>query len=206
MVDPRLKGNRVMPRAFRYRRRVRRPSSAGNNRYDAQVPSDCSARHRWVNACKRRCVQGPRVPVRQSSVAGTGRNARRGGAAVELACLLPLLLFLFVIAVDFSSVFYFSLTLQNCARAGAIYASDPAVADESPFTSAEDAALADATNLSPSPTVTQDEGTDVNGRAYVEVTVSYPYGTVTAFPGVPSQMNLTRSVRMYRAAISPDTQ
>jgi Flp pilus assembly protein TadG len=123
---------------------------------------------------------------------------------VELALLLPLLMFLFVVAVDFSSVFYFSLTVQNAARAGAIYASDPYVADESPFASTEVAALADATNLSPPPTVSQENGTDASGRPYVEVTVDYPYRTITAFPGVSREVSLTRSVRMYRAAITPN--
>lgn len=50
-------------------------------------------------------------------------------------------------------IYYSSLTLQNCARAGAMYASDPHVARESPFASADEAALADATNLSPLPTI-----------------------------------------------------
>ena len=48
---------------------------------------------------------------------------RPGVATVELAVVLPLLCFLFVIAVDFARVFYFDLTVANCARSGAIYAS-----------------------------------------------------------------------------------
>ena len=123
---------------------------------------------------------------------------------VELAILLPLLAFLFVIAVDFGRVYYYSLTLQNCARAGALYASDPHVAHESPFASVADAALSDATNISPPPTITSTSGTDAAGRAYVEVTATYPYFTITRFPGVPSETTITKSVRMYSAAITPD--
>ena len=85
---------------------------------------------------------------------------RRGAAVVELALLLPLLAFIFVVAVDFGRVYFFSLTLQNCARAGALYASDLHVTDESPFASVEEAALADATNLSPAPTIATITGTD----------------------------------------------
>src|ERR1043165_3353163 len=48
---------------------------------------------------------------------------RQGVAAVELAFLLPLLCFLFVISIDFARVFYFSLTVTNCARNGAVYGS-----------------------------------------------------------------------------------
>jgi Flp pilus assembly protein TadG len=130
---------------------------------------------------------------------------RRGVAVVELAVLLPLIAFLFVVAVDFGRVYYFSLTLQNCARAGALYASDPSVADESPFASTQEAALSDATNLSPPPTITTQSGTDDNGRAYVEVTATYPYRSITQFPGIPNEINVTRLVRMYYAAILPDT-
>jgi Flp pilus assembly protein TadG len=122
---------------------------------------------------------------------------------VELAILLPLLALLFVIAVDFGRVFYFSVTLQNCARAGALYASDWYVADESPFANVQEAALADATDLSPAPTITTQDGTD-GGRSYVEVTAAYPFHSITQFPGIPHQMNLTRSVRMYHAAITPN--
>jgi Flp pilus assembly protein TadG len=137
---------------------------------------------------------------------GPSRRAdeRRGAAVVELAVLLPLLSLLFVIAVDFSRAFYFSLTLQNCARAGAIYASDPFVAGESPFASAEEAALADASNLSPEPAITTVNGADPNGRSFVEVTATYRYQTILQFPGIPSEMDLSRSVRMYFAAIVPD--
>ncbi len=131
------------------------------------------------------------------------KRCRKGVAAVELAVLLPLLVFLFLITIDFARVYYFSLTLTNCARAGALYASDPAVAPESPFASVQEAALADATNLSPAPTITQTEGTDGSGRTYVEVTASYSFSTVTGFPGLPNNLALTRSVKMYVAANTP---
>ena len=70
-----------------------------------------------------------------------GVQPRRGATVVELAVLLPLLVFVFVIAVDFARVFYYSLTLTNCARAGAMYASDPTTSAESPFASTQAAAL-----------------------------------------------------------------
>jgi len=128
---------------------------------------------------------------------------RQGAVVVELAVLLPLLVFLFLIATDFARVFYFSLTLTNCARAGALYASDPAVMAESPFASAQAAALADATNLSPQPTITQDSGVDALGRPYVEVTAAHSFATITGFPGIPRSLNLRRTVRLYVAANSP---
>jgi Flp pilus assembly protein TadG len=125
-------------------------------------------------------------------------------AVVELAVLLPLLMMLFVMTVDFARVFYFSLTLTNCARAGALYASDPATTPESPFADVQAAALADATNISPQPTITSVNGVDGSGRAYVAVTASYTFNSITKFPIIPSQMQLARTVRMFVAANTPD--
>src|SRR5436190_10912754 len=117
---------------------------------------------------------------------GAKRN-RRGAAVVELAVLLPLLVFLFVVAVDFARIFYYSVTLTNCARAGAMYASDPTTSAESPFASTQAAALADATNLTPAPTISTTSGVDAAGRPYVEVTAAYTFRTITGLPGVPNQ-------------------
>ena len=128
---------------------------------------------------------------------------RRGAAVVELAVVLPLLIFLFLVAIDFARVYYFSLTLTNCARAGALYACDPALFDESAFPSMEAAALADATNISPAPNITSSQGTDASGRSYVQVTASYTFETITGFPGIPSDIELNRTVKMYVLANTP---
>jgi len=129
----------------------------------------------------------------------------RGAAVVELAVLLPLLAFLFVIAVDFARVFYYSVTLTNSARAGAMYASDPTTMAESPFANVTEAALADATNISPTPTVTSTSGVDAAGQSYAEVSVAYTFTTITGLPGVPNQVNLVRTVRMNISASTPKT-
>ena len=96
---------------------------------------------------------------------------RKGAAAVELAILLPFLAFLFVVAVDFGRVFYYSLTIENCARNGALYGSDPFEPAQSTYATVSDAALADAGNIQPPPTITSVNGTDTAGNKYVEVTV-----------------------------------
>ena len=148
--------------------------------------------------------QGCRRALGTRRTTGYTRTHQRFGAAVvELAVLLPLLVFLFLIAADFARVFYFSLTLTNCARAGALYASDPTMMAESPFASAQAAALADATNLSPQPTITQGTGVDALGRPYVQVTATHSFRTITGFPGIPNSVNLQRTVRLYVAANSP---
>jgi Flp pilus assembly protein TadG len=80
------------------------------------------------------------------------RHRRRAAsAAVELAVLLPLLVFLFIIATDFCRVYYCSQTVQNCAYSGALYASS--TAERTPGISAETAAktaaVAEGTTLKP---------------------------------------------------------
>jgi Flp pilus assembly protein TadG len=141
--------------------------------------------------------------VNSQSRPGKGSNRRRAAATAELAILLPLLAFLFVIAVDYARVFYYSLTVENCARNGALYGSDPVAASQSPYTSISQAALADAANLQPQPTVTSTNGSDSAGNPYVEVTVAWQFASLTNFPGVPNSTNLARTVRMRVAATTP---
>jgi Flp pilus assembly protein TadG len=121
---------------------------------------------------------------------------------VELAILLPFLAFILVVAVDFSRIFYASMTLNNCARNGALYGCDnPANAQDT--AGIQSAALADAPNLSPAPAVTSTTGTDADGP-YVEVTVSWQFQTITSYPGVPSPVNLVRKVRMRVSQTVPN--
>jgi hypothetical protein len=49
------------------------------------------------------------------------RGPERRAAAVELACLLPILIFCAMAAVDFARITYVLVGLQRCARNGAIY-------------------------------------------------------------------------------------
>lgn len=128
---------------------------------------------------------------------------RAGAATVELAVLLPFLAFLFVIAVDYSRIFYYSVTITNCARNGAVWACDPVGTPQSPYTSVEQAALADAQNLAPMPAVASTTGVDGNGQSYVEVTVTYTFRTITRYPGVPTTTMLSRSVRMRAEPVLP---
>src|SRR5260370_27480238 len=130
-------------------------------------------------------------------------RARRGVAATELAVLLPFLAFIFVVGVDWSRLFFYSVTIDNCARNGAVYASDPYSKVQSPYSSITAAALADAPNLTPQPTVKSASGVDANGYSYVDCTVSYPFQTLTSMPGVPQQTQLVRTVRVYQAPNLP---
>ena len=128
-------------------------------------------------------------------------HPRRGAAVVEAAILLPLLAFLFVIGTDFARVYNPAITLMNCARNGAMYGS------QSPTHSQDDnairaAALADAVGMSPQPTVAIRRFTE-GSYPYVEVSVSAQFKTVTNYPGVPSPLTLTRTVKMRVTPATP---
>ena len=134
------------------------------------------------------------------------KTLRSGSAAVELALLLPILIFFFLFTVDFARLYYHYSIVTNCARNGALYASDPTVAPESPYYNIDPniavtaAALADASDLTPQPTVTMTYG---SGNSYVDVTVVYPFATISNYPGLSNPINLTRTVRMNIAPATP---
>lgn len=139
---------------------------------------------------------------------------RRGLAAVELALLLPLLVFILLVCVDFARIFYYQMVLDGCARNGALYgqllASDPA----SPYASLKDAALADANanGLSPAPTVASGYSSVVGGPftqttpaspGFVQVKVTWTFATLVRYPGIPSRTTLTRVCLMPVPPASP---
>jgi Flp pilus assembly protein TadG len=124
-------------------------------------------------------------------------------AAVELAVVLPFLCFLFIVAVDFARIFYFSLTVVNCARNGAVYGSqDPTHAVDTSGISA--AAVMDAGNLDPTLLTVSSKTDSAANPTYVDVTVTYPFSTITNFPGIASTTTLTRTVRMLVVPLTPN--
>lgn len=144
-------------------------------------------------------------------------DPRRGAAIPELAVVLPLLVFLFVITVDFGRVFYYSLTVTSCAQEAALYASDRAVQLDSPYTirdadgkpdpaqfnqsvlrAAQSEAPADLRNLIVVPAPTYSTNGDT-----VSVSVRYTFKTISYFPGIPDTWDLTRTVTMRVAPQLP---
>lgn len=123
------------------------------------------------------------------------QRIRQGAAAVEFAVMLPFLCFVFIATIDFCRVFYYSLTVSNCARNGALYGS----ADKTHALDAsgiQAACKKDASNLNlPDLGITSSTDSSSN-PTHVDVTVSYPFTTITYYPGVPRQTNLSRTVRM----------
>lgn len=130
-------------------------------------------------------------------------SRRQAVAATEFALLAPFLGFLIVAGVDFARVYYFSITVTNCARNGAVYGSqDPEHADD--VNGIAQAALADASNLSPAPQVTSEQITDSEGNPAVRVTVRWNFGTFTNAPGMPGAFDLVRTSQMRIAPLNPD--
>ncbi len=130
------------------------------------------------------------------------RRARRGAAAVEFAVLLPFLCFAFVAAVDYCRVFYFSLTVSNCARNGALYGSadQTHALDTSGITAA---AEKDASNLNLQHLGVTSSTDSASSPTHVQVTVTYPFTTITQYPGIPRQTILSRTVGMSVVPATP---
>jgi Flp pilus assembly protein TadG len=138
---------------------------------------------------------------------------RPGAATVEFAVLAPFLAYIFLLAVDYGRVFYYSVTVQNAARKGALYGCQDA-AHSTDTSGIQTAALADATDITPpasststanggtgnggtsGPTVTSATAVDKAGNPTVRVTVQYTLHTVANYPGIPSTIDLNRTVTM----------
>jgi Flp pilus assembly protein TadG len=137
-------------------------------------------------------------------IRGSPRD-RRGAAAVELALLLPFLGFLFVITLDFGRIFYYTLTLENAARNGALWACDPYAPGQS-YSSLQNAVQADASNIQPAIEdchITSSTGTDANGNAVVSVTITYDFTLLANYPGIPNPFTVSRTVEMRQEATTP---
>jgi Flp pilus assembly protein TadG len=136
------------------------------------------------------------------------RTSRRGTAAVELACLLPLLLFLSLATVDFARVAYVQVTLQNCARNGALYEFNTKAGLPVPsnWTSLSAATQADEGSLSVSATATS-PGSSTDNSVTVTATATYSLislPSIKAFPAIPGSFTLSQSATMpYPPSASP---
>jgi Flp pilus assembly protein TadG len=117
-------------------------------------------------------------------------------AATELAIWLPFLALLFAVAVDFCRIYFTTQTVQNCAYAGALYASGVSSCDAA--TTATDAAAqaARAEGASLSPAVQTSNVTTSAAGSSVTVTVTYDFTLLTRLPGLGQTVTITRSVTM----------
>jgi Flp pilus assembly protein TadG len=131
-----------------------------------------------------------------------------GQSLVELALLLPILVFGLIGAADLARAFAFQLALQNGARAGAeayaiAFAPTPALAAQvtvneisrTPGIDINDPSLVVNTPARP----THTDGTQcvttptVAAPCFYTVTVQYQFHTIVAWPFIPNIANFNRS-------------
>ncbi|MCH8025659.1 MAG: pilus assembly protein [Chloroflexi bacterium] len=123
---------------------------------------------------------------------------KRGQSLVEFGLMLPILVLLVLGAIDFGRVYFAYISVTNGARNGADYASlgSAAADDLDGIRAAAVADTSDLVNISPTnPSVSSASGTDSQGRLYSDVTVSYTFTTIFPWPGLPSSINVERTVR-----------
>ena len=148
------------------------------------------------------------MSMRESAQATQGKRRRRslrrfigdkrGQSLVEFGLMLPVLMLLVLGAIDFGRVYFAYISVTNGARNGADYASTGTAeaADLAGIRAAVVTDTDDLLNTSPTnPGVAAVTGTDSQGRLYSDVTVSYTFTTMFPWPGIPSSMNVERTVR-----------
>lgn len=123
-------------------------------------------------------------------------DGERGQSLVEIALLLPILVFGLVGAADMARAFSAQLATQNAARAGAEAAVlKVANTDAAVITSAR-SELANAPGVdSGTADITVARSTS-GGVSYVTVRVVYVWRTLVAWPYVPNQATFDRSTTM----------
>jgi Flp pilus assembly protein TadG len=130
-------------------------------------------------------------------------SRRRGSATTELALVLPFLGLMFTAAVDFGRVFQATQILNQCACAGAMYASGTAQTSSTtgPTQAATSAACAAGVSLSPSLQSSDVTVMISSAPATATVTVTYDFSLVTPILGPGSQVRLTRSLTVNVAPV-----
>jgi Flp pilus assembly protein TadG len=136
-------------------------------------------------------------------------QVRRGAAAVELAVLLPVLVFWSMATVDYARLAYAQMALQNCARNGALYEfyAKAGFSLPSGWTSLATAVQADeGSGLTVTATATSPASSTNN---YVTVTATASFAPIAfpalhGLPSIPGTVTLTQSVSMpFPASASP---
>lgn len=124
------------------------------------------------------------------------RKSESGQGLVELALLTPMLVLILLGAVDFGRVFSASIQVTNAAREGAYFGARS-------FENAEDSAaienvaIADSSSIfGIDPTVSSTTGVDDNGYDFVAVTVTYAFEPLVPYPGIPEEIDLSKTVTM----------
>jgi Flp pilus assembly protein TadG len=138
-----------------------------------------------------------------------GRSDRGGVAAVELTFVLPLMIFMCMATIDFARVAFAQITIQNCARNGALYEFYKAAGYTMPsgWTSLSAAVQADAGSL----TVTVPTTYGANANPYTPksttdntITVAVQCNfTLISYPSFSNLPSLPGSLTLVQVATMP---
>jgi len=113
------------------------------------------------------------------------RDRQRGAAAVEFALVLPLLLTLVLGSIDWGWFFFIDQLVTNAARegarAGSVLPPRPTSTASQAEDAAEQAASAYLTRATLAPKGVAASFTTVDGTDAIQVTITYPVGSLTGF-------------------------
>jgi len=130
------------------------------------------------------------------------KPCRHGLATVELALVLPLLMLIILGCVDFGRFAYTYIAVTNASRTGASFGA------LNPFTTATQTTWTNEVrqkvvddmsafpDFDPINNIQFSRSIDAGGLWRVRVQVTYPFKCIVSWPGIPSQLNLTRAVEM----------
>lgn len=138
-------------------------------------------------------------------------HGQRGAALIEVAVILPLLMLLAIGAVEFGRYANYAIVVANAAHAGVQYGAQ-SLATASDTTGMQNAALADASNLSTLTAVAShycqcSNGTSSNCLSsdcplpshrllWVKVTVTGTETSLLSYPGIPQSFKISQTAIM----------
>jgi len=128
---------------------------------------------------------------------------RRGTALVEAAVVLPVMILLIGIAVDYGRIYYSTVTLSGSSRNGAMYEFDPYSYDESNYTSYTTAAQSDASNLGTNVTFSKSTST-VSGTTTVTIQSNSTFRMLSSWYFLPNQTSINRTIAIRQVQLVPD--
>ena len=132
-------------------------------------------------------------------------SSRRGTAAVEFALAIPLLMLLAIGCCDMGRALADYVAVSNAARVGAEYGATHAYSTytysswQGVIVQRAQQEMQGSSGIDPTQLGVTVSTVPKTGSLYlVTVTVTYPFTLITAWPGMPTQINLSHSVTMQR--------
>jgi Flp pilus assembly protein TadG len=121
-----------------------------------------------------------------------------GQSLVELALLLPVLVFGLIGAADMARAYSAQIAIQNAARAGAEARVMEIASSDTAVTAYVQDELTGVAGIDPSAASVSVTNSTVGGVDYVTVGVRYSWRTLVAWPLVPNSAQFDRSVTMRK--------